>query len=105
LAGYVGRYRDPWYGDVHFELKGERLHIRFSHSPALEADLEHWQQDTFVARWPDRSMDADAYVSFALGPDGKVREIRMEPVSPSTDFSYDFQDLRLRPVAAGTPPF
>jgi hypothetical protein len=25
--------------------------------------------------------------------------VRMEPVSPLTDFSFDFQDLRLVPVA------
>lgn len=100
LAAYTGRYRDPWYGDVFLEMKDGRLHIRFSHTPLLSAPLEHWQQDTFVARWPERTLDADAYVSFALDPKGKVREIRMEPVSPSTDFSYDFQDLRLTPVAA-----
>jgi len=105
LTAYAGRYRDPWYGDVHFEVKDGRLRIRFSHTPALDAVLEHWQQDTFVARWPDRSMDADAFVTFALDPAGKVREIRMQPVSPSTDFSYDFQDLRLKPVAEGAPPF
>jgi len=29
-----------------------------------------------------------------------VREVRMEPVSPLTDFSFDFQDLRLAPVEA-----
>jgi CubicO group peptidase (beta-lactamase class C family) len=103
LPAYAGRYQDPWYGDVLLEERAGKLHIRFTHSPALEADLVHWQQDTFVAKWPDRTMDADAYVTFALGPDGKVREIRLEPVSPTTDFSYDFQDLRLTPVAKDAP--
>ena len=28
----------------------------------------------------------------------RSREARMEPVSPLTDFSFDFQDLRLAPV-------
>lgn len=105
LAAYAGRYRDPWYGDVFLEMKGDKLHIRFSHTPLLSAPLEHWQQDTFVARWPERTLDADAFVTFALDPHGKVREIRMEPVSPSTDFSYDFQDLRLTPVAKEAAPY
>jgi hypothetical protein len=30
--------------------------------------------------------------------DGHVREVRMLPVSPLTDFSFDFQDLRLVPL-------
>ena len=34
----------------------------------------------------------------ALDADGKVREARMEAASELTDFSFDFQDLVLRPV-------
>ena len=34
----------------------------------------------------------------ALDADGNIREMRMEPISPLTDFSFDFQDLRLVPV-------
>ena len=44
--------------------------IAFSASPSLVGDLEHWQHDTFVARWRRPFMGeeqpADAYVSFAL---------------------------------------
>ena len=32
-------------------------------------------------------------------PDGAIDQVRMEAVSPLTDFSFDFQDLLLRPVA------
>ena len=35
---------------------------------------------------------------FDRDADGKIREATMEPVSPLTDFSFDFQDLRLKPV-------
>lgn len=41
---------------------------------------------------------ADAYVTFTLDPQGGVERIRMQAVSPATDFSYDFHDLDLRPV-------
>ena len=51
-------------------------------------------------RWRDRGLNADAFVNFSLDADGAIREVRMEPVSPLTDFSFDFQDLRLAPVAA-----
>jgi len=105
LATYAGRFRDPWYGDVRVEARDGKLSIRFSHSPALTGTLEHWQYDTFVARWRDRTLDADAYVTFALNPDGSVAQVRMRPVSPSTDFSFDFQDLVLTPVAEGTAPY
>jgi hypothetical protein len=75
--------------------------LRFNHTPGLVADMEHWQYDTFKARWRDRSLDADAFVTFALNPDGKISQMKMVPISPLTDFSFDFQDLLFAPVAAG----
>jgi hypothetical protein len=105
LHAYAGRYRDAWYGDVRIEENGGNLSIAFTHTPRLSGMLEHWQYDTFIARWHDRSMAADAYVTFALKPDGTVDQIKMEPVSPLTDFSYDFQDLLLRPVAPGAAAY
>ncbi|MBN6149058.1 serine hydrolase [Xanthomonas sp. AmX2] len=99
LSGYAGSYRDPWYGDVAIAQHGKRLELRFSRTAQLVGTLEHWQHDTFIVRWHDRALNADAFVNFALTPDGKVREARMEAVSPLTDFSFDFQDLLLTPVA------
>jgi CubicO group peptidase (beta-lactamase class C family) len=98
LEKYAGHYVDAWYGDVQIDLEGGKLVMRFSHTPALTGDLEHWQYDTFKARWRDRSLAADAFVTFALNPDGSIRQVNMIPVSPSTDFSYDFQDLLLTPA-------
>jgi hypothetical protein len=98
LAGYAGTYRDDWYGDVTVALEDGRLVLRFSHTPSLVGDLEHWQHDGFVARWRDRELRADAFVWFALDPDGRVEQVRMRPVSSATDFSFDFQDLSLKPA-------
>jgi CubicO group peptidase (beta-lactamase class C family) len=98
LARYAGRYRDPWYGDIVVEERNGKLAIQFSHTRQLAGDLEHWQYDTFIARWRDRTLGADAYVTFSLGADGAIEGARIKPVSPLTDFSFDFQDLDLRRV-------
>lgn len=98
LERYVGTYADPWYGEVVVFEEGGKLHVRFSRTPQLVGTLSPWQHDTFLVRWADRSLNADAFLTFALTPDGKVREARMEAVSPLTDFSFDFQDLVLVPV-------
>ena len=101
LSGYAGTYRDPWYGEVFVEpAAGGKLRLRFGRTRDLVGELSHWQHDTFVVRWDQRWLNADAFVNFALTPDGKVREARIEAISPLTDFSFDFQDLRLTPVAA-----
>ena len=99
LAKYAGTYRDAWYGDVAITLENDKLVIRFKHTPALIGDLEFWQYDTFIARWHDRELRADAYVTFNLNPDGSIAEVKMKAVSDATDFSFDFHDLLLKPVA------
>lgn len=98
LAKYAGTYEDAWYGDIGIALEDGKLVMRFGHTPSLVGDMEHWQQDTFVVRWRDRETRADAFVTFALDPDGNVEQAKMRAVSPETDFSFDFQDLLLRPA-------
>ncbi len=98
LAHYAGTYADAWYGDVVIELDDDRLRIRFSRTPKLAGTLQHWQHDTFVARWDDRELRADAFVTFQLEPDASIDRVKMRAVSPTTDFSFDFHDLLLRPV-------
>ena len=79
-------------------LEGKGLRLRFAKTAQLTGRLEHWQHDTFIVRWDDRSLNADAFVNFSLDPDGKVREVRMQSISDLTDFSFDFQDLLFTPV-------
>jgi CubicO group peptidase (beta-lactamase class C family) len=95
---YAGTYRDPWYGDVVIAQEGRGLTVRFNHTPSLVGDLVHWQHDTFLARWRDRELRADAYATFSLKPDGAVEQLKMVPASDAVDFSFDFQDLTLRPI-------
>jgi CubicO group peptidase (beta-lactamase class C family) len=93
LEKYAGQYRDVWYGDVTIASAAGGLTIKFDRTPLLTGKLEHWQHDTFVARWTDRELRADAFVTFALNPDGTIDTVKMRAVSPDTDFSFDFQDL------------
>jgi len=102
LAKYAGTYRDPWYGDVTIAREGKGLSIRFTRTPALVGDLVHWQYDTFLARWRDRELRADAYATFSLNPDGTVERLKLAPESEEVDFSFDFQDLVLKPVRDST---
>ena len=94
---WPGTYTDAWYGDITITEEHERLIMRFSHTPSLVGDMTHWQHDTFIVRWQDRTLRADAFVTFSLHPDGSIDQAKMQPVSPATDFSYDFQDLLLKP--------
>ena len=97
-ASYGGTYRDAWYGDVFVRENAGKLVMEFSRTPSLVGTLEHFQHDTFIVRWNDRELRADAYVTFTLRPNGTIDHAEMEAVSPLTDFSFDFQDLELRKI-------
>jgi CubicO group peptidase (beta-lactamase class C family) len=102
LSGYVGVYRDPWYGTATItQAKGGKggLSISFDRTPGLHGALEHVQYDTFRTRWAMPDVE-DAYVTFALKPDGGIDRISMKAVSPTADFSWDYQDLRFVPASA-----
>lgn len=102
LEKYAATYQDAWYGDITIAFEEGKLVIRFSHTPALIGDLNHWQYDTFLIRWRDRELRADAYITFALNPDGTIDQAKIVPASREVDFSFDFQDLLLRPVKRAT---
>ena len=97
LGRYADTYSDVWYGDIDIAMEGDGLVMRFSRSPDLVGDVVHWQYDTFLVRWHKRELRADAFVTFTLTPEGSIDHATMRPASPAVDFSFDFQDLLLRP--------
>jgi len=99
LAKYAGTYTDDWYGPITIRLEGDRLVISFDHTPTMIGDLKHWQYETFKAHWRDRRIE-DAYITFSHNPDGSIDSAKMEAVSPLADFSFDYQDLLLKPASA-----
>ena len=97
LARYAGTYSDPWYGNIELAVVKGKLHVDFKSTPRMGGTLDHWQYDTFVTRFDDKTIEP-AYVTFHLDADGKVEDIGMKAVSPLADFSYDYQDLHFTPV-------
>ncbi|HEY0597883.1 serine hydrolase [Sphingopyxis sp.] len=93
LDAYAGTFRDPWRGDAVVRREGGRLILKISRTASLEAELQPYSGNIFVARWVDRSINADAFVRFEQGFDGSVSGMKLQAISPATDFSFDFQDL------------
>jgi CubicO group peptidase (beta-lactamase class C family) len=97
LEKYAATYNDAWYGPITIRYENSGLVITFDRTPSMIGDLQHWQYDTFKAHWRDRTIE-DAFVTFSLKPDGSIESARMAAVSPLADFSFDYQDLLLKPV-------
>jgi len=95
---YAMTYRDAWYGDIEIIQEDGVLRFFSKTSPSLVGTVKHFEGDTFVVEWDDRSMVADAYMDFKLDDSGKISHIVMRKFDPRTDFSYDFWHLDLRAV-------
>lgn len=100
LDSYVGTYEDAWRGAATVRREGDRLVLKISRTERLEGPLTPYSGNIFIVRWKDRSLDADAYVRFEQGYDGKVEGMTMRAVSPATDFSFDFHDLDFKKAQA-----
>lgn len=90
---YTGTYHDVWFGDIYIAVKNGKLWFTSKRSPKLNGEMFYYKGNSFVVKWQDRSMDADAFVNFSLDEQGKADGIKMRAISPLTDFSYDFHDL------------
>jgi hypothetical protein len=93
MSAFIGTYHDQWFGDVMVSFKNGKPWIESKRSPKLTGELMPYKGNTCIAKWMDRSMDADAFVMFSVDNDGKTSGMKMKAISPLTDFSFDFQDL------------
>ena len=95
LTTLTGRYRDPWFGDVTISLEDGQLLFAADKSPKFKGPMQHDDGNRFVLRWTDRTLEADAYVTFETDKDGRVMGISMMKLD---DGDFDFEDLELNRV-------
>ena len=74
LSRYAGTYSDPLYGEVIVTLEGN--HLRARYGGALVGTLDHWNYDTFKARW-DAAWRGTALVTFHLDASGQPSILEM----------------------------
>lgn len=95
---FAGSYRDPWFGEVTIGNIDDKLFLKSKRSAALTGEMVFYKGSCFIVKWNDRSLDADAFVLFQSGYDGKISGFTMKAISPLTDFSFDFHDLEFKRI-------
>ncbi len=95
---YIGEYQDPWFGNVSISEQNGKLHFKAAKVSDLTGTMTFYKGTTYVVRWNDASLKADAFVNFSLNTEGKAEGFTMSPISPLTDFSYDYQDLDFKRI-------
>ncbi len=96
VSPYLGIYRDNWFGEVSVSQQNGKLRLVSKRSPAISGEMFYYKGTTFVVKWDDRSLHADAFANFSLNHEGKANGMTMKALSPATDFSFDFHDLEFK---------
>ncbi len=94
----VGTYKDNWFGNIIITNDGTSYTIKCERSSKLVGQLLPYNQTTYVAKWDNRSYDADVFVQFSFNEEGNATGATMKYIAPITDFSFDFGDLNLKKV-------
>lgn len=98
LERYTGTFNDPWFGNINIAKKGEKLYFEAEKAKGLQGELFYYKGNTFVVKWDDRTLKADAFILFSLDKEGKATGAKIEAAWPLTDFSFDFQDLDFKRI-------
>lgn len=73
LDRYAGTYADPLFGEVIVSIESGKLRVR--RGTAYAGPLEHWNYDTFRARW-DAAWRGTALMTFAVDANGRPATLR-----------------------------
>ena len=92
----IGTYKDNWFGNIIISHNGNTYSIKSERSPVIFGELLPYSQTTYVAKWNNRSFDADVFVNFTFDEKGNATGATMKYIAPITDFSFDFPNLRLK---------
>ena len=65
LDRYVGVYSDSMYGDANVRFANGALRMAFGTS--FDGELEHWNYDTFRAKWQNRAL-GPSLTNFGVSP-------------------------------------
>jgi CubicO group peptidase (beta-lactamase class C family) len=99
LGGRLGRYRDPWFGEVAICAQEQGVRFAAVKSPKLTGRVMRSNRRLLVD-WDDADVDAEAWLDFAGEAPNAPATLAMSKVDPEADFSYDYEDLAFSRVGA-----
>ncbi len=88
----LGRYRDPWFGEIEVCPAGDGVRFRSLKSPKLTGDVLLAGEGRWLVDWHDVDVDVEAWLDIVRTESGEAG-LRMAKTDPKADFSYDFEDL------------
>ena len=90
LHDWLGRWRDPWFGEVRLCAVDGAVEWRSAKSPKMHGRVG-MLDGRYLLHWDDPAVDLDAWVMFSGA--GDTRRMTMAKLDPDGDFSSDYEDL------------
>jgi hypothetical protein len=97
MAGQLGIYADPWFGDVRVCRRGSRVRFESAKSPQLAGSIV-LQDGKPLVDWDSEEVDAEAWLHFPAPGAGQGTRMTLSKLDPEADFSFDFEDLAFEKV-------
>jgi CubicO group peptidase (beta-lactamase class C family) len=99
LAGWTGRYRDPWFGEILLCTRADHVHLASIKSPRFSGEVRRLGK-RYLVRWDDRSVSPDAWLDVHPAASGQPVSLTMAKLDPQGDFSSDYEDLHFERIGA-----
>jgi CubicO group peptidase (beta-lactamase class C family) len=90
LQPWLGRWRDPWFGDVQLCAQQGAVEWRALKSPKMHGRI-HRVDGRDLLVWDDEAVDENAWLRFSR--QGEAKQMHMAKFDPQGDFSSDYEDL------------
>ena len=90
MQGWLGTWRDPWFGEVRICAAGDGVEWRAVKSPRMHGRISLLAGRHFL-HWDDEAVDEDAWLDFSGS--GNARSLRMAKRNPEGDFSSDYEHM------------
>lgn len=84
LEEYVGMYSSDLFGEIEIAVQDGQLVHKYGSSGKYDAELEHWEGDTFVANYHNRHSEPE-FVAFTFGENGKVDALQVRSLELFVD--------------------
>jgi len=86
---YIGVYKDDFYGELTISKDDSVLKVKFNQTPQFTGRLTPFQYETFIAKFNNTALKADAFLSFTVAANGSIESCKLKVIDPTSDISFN----------------
>jgi CubicO group peptidase (beta-lactamase class C family) len=95
MQAWLGRWRDPWFGEVRICQVGQGVQWRSLKSPKMQGDISRLD-GRYMLVWDSKDVDEEPWLSFS--EEAGVRKLHMAKINPRGDWSSDYEHFSFTKV-------